>query len=69
MNLFQTKTAWKNVEFIPFKLCIASAYLIVGSFFHEFIQRHLAVFIELFVITVVWTLYLWIKKMRQRNNQ
>ncbi|HTQ66962.1 MAG TPA: hypothetical protein VMI12_19350 [Puia sp.] len=69
MNFLKAKTSWKNIEFIPFKLCIASAYLVIGSFFHSFIQEHLAIFIELFILTVIWTLYLWIKKMRQQNNQ
>lgn len=31
MNLLKIKISWSNTEFIPFKLCIASAYTLVGS--------------------------------------
>ncbi|RFS26689.1 hypothetical protein DVR12_02560 [Chitinophaga silvatica] len=67
MGFLNTKTAWANKEFIPFKLCIASIYVIVGSYFHSFFENYYIPLFILFGITVTWTLYLWIKKMKQRN--
>jgi len=64
MNFLQAKTSWKNVEFIPVKLCIASAYLMVGAYFQNFIRKHLESFIILFVVSMAWTVYLWMKKLR-----
>ncbi|MFZ4456697.1 MAG: hypothetical protein ACOYOT_10790 [Bacteroidales bacterium] len=65
MNFFKMKTSWSNAEFIPLKLCIASIYLVIGAYFHEFISNYYTPIFIIFVVTVVWTLYLWISKMKQ----
>lgn len=65
MNIFKVKTSWSNAEFIPFKLCIASIYIVVGSYFHDFFSRYYVALLILFGITVIWTVYLWLKKMRR----
>ncbi|WP_143309109.1 hypothetical protein [Chitinophaga vietnamensis] len=62
MSFLKTKTTWSNAEFIPFKLCIASLYIIVGAYFHEFFSRYYIPLAILFVIATVWTIYLWAKK-------
>ncbi|MEZ0007182.1 hypothetical protein ABH942_002561 [Flavobacterium sp. 28YEA47A] len=62
MGFFNAKTTWANKEFIPFKLCIASIYIIVGSYFHDFFQNYYVPLFIVFAITVVWTVYLWLKK-------
>ncbi|WP_293297325.1 hypothetical protein [Pedobacter sp. UBA4863] len=62
MNFFNTKTTWANKEFIPFKLCVASIYIIVGSYFHSFFKNYYVPLFILFGITVVWTMALWLKK-------
>ena len=67
MNFFLKKTTWSNLEFIPLKLCIASAYMLVGSWFPEFIQRYRMVFLILFVPTVIWSVYKWYHKMNVEN--
>ena len=71
MNFFQIKTSWSNAEFIPFKLCIASAYIIIGSYFHTFFQEYYLQVLIVFAITVLWTLSLWLKKMKieMKNNK
>ena len=70
MNFLQIKTSWSNAEFIPFKLCIASAYIIIGSYFHNFFQEYYLAVLIIFGITVLWTLSLWIKKMKvEISNQ
>ena len=38
MNFFKVKTSWSNAEFITLKLCIATAYLLIGAYFHRFIH-------------------------------
>ncbi|WP_173971141.1 hypothetical protein [Flavobacterium bizetiae] len=64
MNFFKIKTTWTNAEFIIIKLCIASAYLFIGSYFHNFIQYYYVPLLVIFVVTVIWFVYLWLKKMK-----
>jgi len=68
MNFFEAKTSWKNIEFIPFKLCVASAYMMVGAYFQSFISKHLEIFVIPFLVSVAWTVYLRMSKMRQYKN-
>ncbi|NIG54046.1 hypothetical protein [Chitinophaga sp. Cy-1792] len=65
MSFFNRKTTWTNTEFIPFKLCIASIYVIVGAYFHEFFSRYYILWWSIFAVTVIWTVALWLKKMKQ----
>lgn len=64
MNLFKTKTTWSNAEFIPLKLCIASAYALIGSYFHSYVEKYITSLLLLFSVSLCITLYLWIKKMK-----
>ncbi|UTN04389.1 hypothetical protein L0669_00460 [Flavobacterium bizetiae] len=64
MNFFKIKTTWTNAEFIIIKLCIASAYLFIGSYFHNFIKDYYVPLLVIFVVTVIWFVYLWLKKMK-----
>ncbi|WP_428665582.1 hypothetical protein [Runella sp.] len=59
MNFFKIKTTWSNAEFIPLKLCIAAAYLLLGAYFHDFFITYFIPVLVVFVITVIWTVYLW----------
>ncbi len=63
MNFLTKKMVWTNLEFIPFKLCIAAPYVIVGAYFHDFFRLHYVPVLILFAISVTATLYLWIRKM------
>ena len=65
MNFFNTKMEWTNTEFIPFKLCVASAYVLVGAYFHTFFRQYYVPVLVLFGISTVWVLYLWASKMRK----
>lgn len=67
-NFFKQKTSWTNAEFIPLKLCIASAYIMIGAYFGDFIKQYKVVFIILFSVTVVWSVYLWITKMKKEDQ-
>ncbi|RVT76545.1 hypothetical protein EOD40_08560 [Flavobacterium sufflavum] len=69
MNFFKIKTCWSNAEFIPLKLCIASAYLFIGSYFHDFFDDYYTLIFIIFGITVVWSVSLWIHKMKSQNKQ
>ncbi|MRX67694.1 hypothetical protein GJU42_06945 [Flavobacterium resistens] len=64
MNFFKIKTCWSNAEFILIKLCMASIYILVGSYFHEFFQNYYKVLLVVFGITVIWFVYQWLKKMK-----
>lgn len=39
MSFLNKKMSWTNAEFIPFKVCIAAAYLYLGSTFSEFFSN------------------------------
>lgn len=67
MNFLKANTTWTNAEFIPFKLCIASAYVIIGSHFHSSIKNHLTLLLFLFTASVIITLYLWFSKMNAKK--
>ncbi len=68
MNFFKMKTTWSNAELIPLKLCIASAYILLGGYFHSFFGNYYIPLIILFGITVIWSVYLWISKMKSDNK-
>lgn len=67
MNFFTVKTSWSNTEFIPVKLCIASAYVMVGTYFHQFFKDYFFELLILFAISLIWLLVLWISKMNAVN--
>jgi hypothetical protein len=67
MNFFKIKTTWSNAEFIPLKLCIATAYILIGSYFHNFFHDYYFPILIVFGITVVWSVYLWLTKMKHQN--
>jgi len=64
MNFFKTKTSWSNTEFIVLKLCVASAYVLVGGYFHSFFRQHYVPVLVVFAVTCIWAVYLWVSKMR-----
>ncbi|HLY68130.1 MAG TPA: hypothetical protein VKR53_00290 [Puia sp.] len=68
MNFFNIKTTWSNAELIPLKLCIATAYILVGAYFHNFFGVHYLVVLILFAVTVIWSVYLWVTKMKNGNE-
>lgn len=69
MNFFKIKTSWSNAEFIVLKLCIATAFIVVGGYFHHFFHHFLVPVLIIFVITAVWSIYLWIKKVKSSINK
>lgn len=67
MNFLNKKTTWTNWEFIPLKLCIASAYLLIGMYFYDYVKAYKWPLIALFGVTWVVSMSWWIKKMRNEN--
>lgn len=67
MNFFKIKTSWTNAEFIPLKLCMGTAYILVGTYFHNFFRQYYFPVIVAFGITVTWSVYLWLKKMKEKK--
>jgi len=59
---------WTNAEFIPLKLCIATAYLYLGTTFSDFLRNYKISILTLFTITWIFVMYLWIKKMRYKKD-
>jgi hypothetical protein len=66
MNFFKIKTTWSNAEFIILKLCIASIYIVIGTYFHAFFHTFYIPLLILFGITVIWSVYLWLHKMKRK---
>ncbi|MBF7090377.1 hypothetical protein IUY40_02305 [Flavobacterium sp. ALJ2] len=69
MNFFKIKTSWSNAEFIILKLCIASAYILIGTYLHDFFSNYYTPLIILFGITVIWSVYLWLNKMKNYKQE
>jgi len=69
MNFFKIKTCWTNAEFIPLKLCIATAYILIGTYFHNFFRTWYVPVLIVFVITAIWAVYLWLSKMKQGSQK
>jgi predicted PurR-regulated permease PerM len=68
MNFFKIKTTWSNAEFIPLKLCIATVYILIGSYFHNFFRDYYVPLLIAFGITIIWSVYLWLNKMKKENK-
>jgi hypothetical protein len=69
MNFFKVKTSWSNAEFIVLKLCIASAYILIGGYFHSFFLHYSGPILVVFAITCFWSVYLWISKMKRIKQE
>jgi len=69
MNFLKKKTSWSNAELIVLKLCIATAYILVGACFHSFFHRYYAPVVVVFAVTVFWSMYLWISKLKAGTSK
>jgi len=65
MNFFTRKTTWSNLELIYLKLAIASIYILIGAIFWREVKTYAGILGILFGITVMISMYLWIKKMKE----
>ena len=66
INIAKAKTTWSNAEFIIFKLSITCGYLIIGTYFHALFSKYYIPLFIVFGISLVWTVALWLKKMRRQ---
>ncbi|MBP5996182.1 MAG: hypothetical protein KA736_10820 [Crocinitomicaceae bacterium] len=64
MSFLNKKMTWTNAEFIPLKVCIAAAYLYIGSTFSEFFLSYKGFILGLFAVSLVYVMILWMKKMQ-----
>ncbi len=67
MNFFKIKTSWSNAELGIFKVCVASMFVMIGVFFNDYLRNFYVPLLIIFGITLVWTLFLWITKMKNRH--
>jgi hypothetical protein len=67
MNFLSAKTTWTNAEFGIFKACVISYGILIGLYFNEFLKNYLAFFWIIFAIAAVWTIVLWVNKMKKGN--
>lgn len=59
------KTSWSTAELGLIKLCLASLWVSVGAYFHEYIQGYISLLLPVFMTTAIWLWYLWIKKLKE----
>lgn len=64
MNFFKIKTTWSNAELAVFKLCVASIFVLIGAYFHNFLCDYYVPVLIVFCVTFIWTMYLWLVKMK-----
>ncbi|MEY4658342.1 MAG: hypothetical protein RJB36_108 [Bacteroidota bacterium] len=64
MNFFTKKMTWTNAEFIPFKVCIAAAYLYIGTSYPTLFSDYRGLLLGLFVVSLALVMGMWVKKMR-----
>lgn len=57
MNFLKIKTSWPNAELVVLKVSIATAYILIGTYFHNFFRHYYIPVLILFVITVSWSVY------------
>jgi hypothetical protein len=69
MNFFKRKTTWSNAQFIIIKLCIASGYILIGSYFHDFFKHYYAPLLIVFAVTTIWFVFLWWHKMKANKAE
>ncbi len=50
------------------KLSVATAYLLIGAYFHRFFRAHYIPVLILFGITAIWSVYLWLNKMKNARQ-
>ncbi len=65
MSFFKTKTSWTNLELAIFKISIASVTLLIGIYFHAFFKNYILPIAMVSVLTSIWIVYLWFKKMKE----
>lgn len=68
MNFFKIKTSWSNTEFILIKLCMASVYIFIGSYFHNFFESYYIPLLIVFAVTAIWFVCEWLKKMKSKSE-
>ena len=66
MNFLKVKTTWTNTELWLYKFCTACGGVIIGLLFSEFLKVYLFEIILAFSITVIWVVYLWVKKIKRK---
>lgn len=57
-------TTWSNAELGLLKACLVCFGISAGIYFYDLLKAYLDYFFVMFGMMAVWTLLLWIKKMR-----
>ncbi len=69
MNFLSVKTKWSSADLAVLKGCVASAYVLIGAYFHEFFLEYYIPVLAGFTIFLVWVVYLWTNKMAKKRKQ
>ena len=67
MNFIKAKATWSNAELAVFKIGVASAYALIGAYFHDFIREHYLIVLIIFATSVSATVLMWWNKMKKEN--
>jgi hypothetical protein len=64
MKFLFITTNWTNAQLLLFTVCVFSFGIIGGLYFYESLKYYLPYITGFSIITAVWIIYLWVKKMR-----
>lgn len=62
MNFLFIKTLWANIELSLIKVCATAFGIILGIYFDEFLKSYLILIWIIFIVTAIWGIILWTKK-------
>ena len=65
MRFLQLLTTWSNAELGLLKVCLISFGISAGIYFYDYVKLWFDYFFIVFVITAIWALLLWVKKLKQ----
>ncbi len=65
MRFLQLLTTWSNAELGLLKVCLICFGISAGIYFYDYVKPWFGHFFIVFVITAIWALLLWIKKLKQ----
>lgn len=68
-KFLQRLTIWSNAELGLLKACLICFGISAGIFFYDLLQVYLNYIFVMFVIMAAWTLFLWIKKMKELKEE
>jgi hypothetical protein len=62
MNFLKSRTTWTNLELGIVKICLVSAGVALGSYFHQYLQPFVFYFLGIYLVLGLIVLTIWARK-------